>query len=130
MLKGRLELENFSGRTVAAVRQDVQAAVLLANLERGLSELAQDALSELSTNAPQPRQVNRSNSYHALKDQVLDLLYRDIPAPIVINQLLRLFQGSPVAVRPKRKVPRRRKPLFNRSYHFQRRVKKMVFCML
>jgi hypothetical protein len=127
MLKGRLELENFSGRTVEAVRQDVQAAVLLANLESVLSEPAQAVLSAPSTTATQPRQVNRSNSYHALKDQVLDLLYRDVPAPTVIHQLLRLFKGSPVAVRPNRKVPRRRKPSFHRCYHFQRRVKKTVF---
>ena len=106
------------------MRQDVQAAVLLANLESVLSEPAQAALSELGTPTTQPRQVNRSNSYHALKDQVLDLLYRDIPAATVINKLLRLFKGSPVAVRPNRKVPRRRKPSFHRSYHFQRRVKK------
>ena len=38
MLKGRFELENFSGETVEAVRQDVHAAVLLANLESLLSE--------------------------------------------------------------------------------------------
>ena len=127
MLKGRLELENFSGRTVEAIRQDTQAAVLLANLESVLSEPAQAALTEESTPETQPRQVNRSNSYHALKDQVLDLLYRNIPVPIVINKLMKLFKGSPVAVRPKRTVPRRRRPSFHRSYHFQRRVKKAVF---
>jgi hypothetical protein len=127
MLKGRLELENFSGRTVEAIRQDVQAAVLLANLESVLSEPTQAALSAPSTPATQPRQVNRSNSYHALKDQVLDLLYRDIPVPIVLSKLTKLFKGSPVAVRPNRKVPRRRRPSFHRSYHFQRRVKKAVF---
>ncbi len=127
MLKGRLELENFSGRTVEAIRQDVQAAVLLANLESVLSEPAQTALSRQSASATQPRQVNRANSYHALKDQVLDLLYRDIPAANVIQKLLKLFRGSPVAVRPNRKAPRRRKPSFHRSYHFQRRVKKTVF---
>ena len=127
MLKGRLELENFSGRTVEAIRQDTQAAVLLAILESVLSEPTQAALREQSTPQTQPRQVNRSNSYHALKDQVLDLLYRDIPVPIVISKLMKLFKGSPVAVRPKRKVPRRRRPSFHRSYHFQRRVKKAVF---
>jgi hypothetical protein len=127
MLKGRLELENFSGRTVEAIRQDVQAAVLLANLESVLSEPTQAALSQQSTPETQPRQVNRSNSYHALKDQVMDLLYRDIPVPTVINKLLQLFKGSPVAMRPNRKVPRRCKPSFHRSYHFQRRVKKVVF---
>lgn len=127
MLKGRLELENFSGRTAEAVRQDVQAAVLLANLESTLSEPAQAALAEQSPSQSQARQVNRSNAYHALKDRVLDLLYRDIPVPRVINQLIKLFKGSPVRVRPNRKVPRRRKASFHRSYHFQRRVKKLVF---
>jgi hypothetical protein len=127
MLKGRLELENFSGQTVEAVRQDVQAAVLLPNLESVLSEPAQTVLDEQSAGATHPLQVNRSTSYHALKQQVLDLLYRDIPVPTVIDKLIRLFKGSPVAVRPKRKVPRRSKQSFHRSYHFQRRVKKVVF---
>jgi hypothetical protein len=127
MLKGRLELENFSGRTVEAIRQDVQAGVLLANLESVLSEPTQAALSQQGTPETQPLQVNRSNSYHALKDQVLDLLYWDIPVPTVIDKLMKLFKGSPVAVRPNRKVPRRRRPSFHRSYHFQRRVKKTVF---
>jgi hypothetical protein len=127
MLKGRLELENFSGRTVEAVRQDVQAAVLLANLESLLSEPAQGALDAQHTPDQQARQVNRSVSYHAIKDQVLDLLYRDTPAPLVLAKLMKLFQGTPVAVRPNRKVPRRRRPSFHRSYHFQRRVKKAVF---
>ena len=100
---------------------------LLANLESVLSEPTQAALNEQVAPQTQLRQVNRSNSYHALKDQVLDLLYRDEPASQVITKLMKLFKGSPVAVRPNRKVPRRRKPSFHRSYHFQRRVKKIVF---
>lgn len=127
MLKGRMELENFSGRTVEAVRQDLQAAVLLANMESLLSQPAQADLNRKSAQATQPLQVNRSNSYHALKLQLLDLLYRDIPADQVIRQLTKLFNGSPVAARPNRKVPRCKRPSFNRSYHFQRRVKKAGF---
>jgi len=127
MLKGRMELENFSGRTVEAVRQDVQAAVLLANLESVLSEPTQAALNQPSAVPTQPLRVNRSNSYHAMKMEVLDLFYRDIPAEQVLQQLMKLFAGSPVAVRPDRNVPRRRRPSFHRSYHFQRRLKKVVF---
>jgi hypothetical protein len=127
MLKGRLELENFSGTTIEAIRQDLQAALLLANLESVLSEPAQAALTEQSAASAQPLQVNRSNSYHALKREVLDLLYRDLPPEQVIHQLTKLFVGSPVAVRRERKVPRRDRPSFHRSYHFQRRVKKAVF---
>lgn len=127
MLKGRLELENFSGQTVEAVEQDVQAALLLANLESVLSEPTQAALDQQRSPDTQPRQVNRANAYHGLKDQVLDLLYGHTPVPTVIHKLMKLFAGSPVAVRPNRPVPRRRRPSFHRSYHFQRRVKKVVF---
>lgn len=127
MLKGRLETEHFSGRTVQAVRQDVQAAVLLANLERLLSEPAQGHLDEQAAGRAHSLQVNRSVSYHALKWKVLDLFYQDIPAEEVLLQLSCLFRGSPVAVRPERKPPKRRKPSLARSLHFQRRVKTIVF---
>jgi len=127
MLKGRFELENFSGETVEAVRQDVHAAVLLANLESLLSEPAQAALEQERKPESQPLQVNRSNSYHSLKLKLLELLHSDIPAPLVLAKLMTLFQGEPVAVRPDRKVKRCLLQSFRRSYHFQRRVKKSVF---
>jgi hypothetical protein len=127
MLKGRLELENFSGRTTEAVRQDVQAAVLLTNLGSLLSTPAQAALEQQRSPESQPLKINRSNAYHGLKLKVLELLYSDTPAPVVLSKLMGFFQGSPVATRPERKAKRRRRPSFNRSYHFQRRVKKLVF---
>lgn len=127
MLKGRLETENFSGRTVEAVRQDVQAAVLLANLESLLSEPTQQRLDQERGLRTHALQVNRSVSYHALKLKVLDLLYRDIPPEGVIVELTRLFSASPVAVRPERKPPKRPKRSLARSLHFQRHVKKFVF---
>ena len=125
MLKGRLETENFSGRTVEAIQQDVQAAVLLANLESLISEPAQADLRAQIQPPAQPVQVNRSISYHALKLELLDLLYREVPAEQVIRKLTSLLMGNPVAIRPNRKAPRRRRPSFHRSYHFQRRVKKV-----
>ena len=127
MLKGRLELENFSGQTEEAVRQDVQAAVFLANLESVLSEPAQAVLDEPSPTRVQPRQVNRANAYPAVKDRVLDLLYRDEPVAEVVRQLMKRMLGSPVAVRPKRQGSGRGRVSFHRSYHYQRRVKKVVF---
>jgi len=127
MLKGRMELENFSGRTVEAVRQDVQAALLLANLESVLGEPAQNALTRKSAESMQPLQINRSISYHALKMEVLDLLYRDVPAEQVVRRLTTLFAASPVSVRKEREAPKRRRPSLRRSYHFQRRVKKAAY---
>jgi hypothetical protein len=127
MLQGRLDLENFSGLTVEAVRQDFYAAVLLCNWECVLSQPAAAQLTESTSPCVQPVQLNRAVCYHALKHDLLDLLYRDIPASQVIEKLIRLFQGAPVAKRPDRKPPKRRQTSIRRSYHYQRRVKKIVF---
>ena len=126
MLKSRLDLENFSGETVEAVRQDFQAALLLCNLESLLTEPASVAVQEHSLEHEHPKQINRAGAYHALKDQLLALLYSDLPAERVLQKLQRLFVQSPVSVQPDRKSPRRKLSLY-RSYHFQRRVKKVVF---
>ena len=101
--------------------------MLLANLETLLSEPAQSALEEQRAPESQLLKVNRSNSYHAIKLKLLELLYSDTPAPVILAKLMVFFQGSPVATRPERKVQRRPKPSFNRAYHFQRRLKKLVY---
>ena len=44
VLKSRLDLENFSGETLEAIRQDFHAAVLLCNLESLLTRPAQVAV--------------------------------------------------------------------------------------
>src|SRR5438552_5566847 len=126
VIKGRLDLENFSGQTAEAVRQDFHATLLLCNLETVLTGATTSALKEQTLEHANPKQVNRAVSFHALKDQLLALLYSDIPAEKVIEKVQRLFLGCPVSIRPNRKIPRRKLSLY-RSYHFQRRLKKSVF---
>src|SRR5271166_5050593 len=119
-------LENFSGETVEAIRQDFHAAVLLCNLETLLTQPAQEAIEQERRPEQDPKQINRADAYHALKDQLLPLLYSQSPAEEVVQKLQRLFLARPLSVPLDRKIPRR-KQSFNRSYHFQRHVKKIVF---
>lgn len=126
VLKSRLDLENFSGQTVEAVRQDFHAALLLCNLETILTGPAQEQLQQDSSQDRHPKQINHAVAFHALKDQLIELLYSNIPTEQVVEKMQRLFCGCPVSVRPHRKPPRP-KPSLARSYHFQRRVKKTVF---
>jgi hypothetical protein len=126
VLKGRLDLENFSGQTAEAVRQDFHAAPLLCNLETILVEPSNAQMRQDSLEDKSRKQVNRAVTFHALKDQLIELLYSNVPTERVIEKLQRLFVGSPVSVRPERKPPRR-KPSFARSCHFQKRVRKIVF---
>jgi hypothetical protein len=125
-LKGRLDLEHWSGETVEAVRQDFFAAVLLANLETLLQGPAQAHLTQVSGARRHKAQVNRANSYHALKTRLVELLASDEPVEEVLRRLQQWLVGSPVAVRPGRTVPRRPVSM-HRSYHYQRHVRKTVY---
>jgi hypothetical protein len=125
-LKGRLDLEHCSGQTVEAVEQDFQATVLLSNVESVVVGPAQAELSARTAGRAQPAQVNRAVSLHALKSRLIDLLTRRVPAAQVLAELTEWFQANPVSVRPARKV-RRREFSPSRSYHYQRRVRKLVF---
>jgi hypothetical protein len=126
LLKGRLELENFSGHTCEAVRQDFHSTVLLCNLESILTASTDSMLQKHSSTHEHPKQVNRAVSFHAIKHELLPLLYSDIPIVQVITKLQSWFASAPVIVRPERKLPRRKFSLAH-SYNFLRRLKKTVF---
>ena len=125
-LKGRLDLEHCSGQTVEAVEQDFHATVLLSNVESVVVGPAQKQLSARTAGRAQPAQVNRAVSLHALKSRLIDLLTSRLPAEQVLAELTQWFQDNPVSGRPGRKV-RRREFSPSRSYHYQRRVRKIVY---
>jgi len=126
VLKGRLSLENFSGRTVEAIRQEVHATVFLSNLETVITRPAQQRLKEKDPERKYPAQVNHAVTFHAIKSQILDLLTSRQPVEEVLRQLEVKFLQDPVSVRKGRKPPRK-KPSGWVSYRFQRYSKKAVF---
>lgn len=126
MLKGRLDLENWSGWTEEAVRQDVQAAVLVSNLESLLSQQPQEQLSAGDGARRYPAKVNRAVSYHALKENMIDLLWSNRPLDKALERIQRWMQDNFVSVRQDRSPPRRPQS-FHRSYHYQRHLRKTVF---
>lgn len=126
VVKGRLDLENFTGLSVEAVRQDVYATIFLSNLESILIQPVQEQLRAKSPSLQHRQQVNHAVSFHALKSQMIGLLLGPDPIAQVLPKLRRLFADNPVSHRPDRKVPRL-KPSAWRSYHYQRRIRKVVF---
>jgi hypothetical protein len=126
VLKARLDLENFSGQTAEAVRQDFYATLLLCNLEAVLIGGTNAELQKESSEHKNRKQVNEAVAFHAIKEELIELLYSNTPVDQVLEKLQRLFRGCPVSVRPERKWPRGRASL-HRGYHFQRRVRKIVF---
>ena len=126
LLKSRLDLENFTGRSPEAVRQDVYATIFLSNLESVLTRPTQRRMADAEPQRQHPTQVNRAVSFHALKLYVIELLLSQEPPQQVVQKLERLFVGTPVTTRPSRTMPRKKLSAW-RSYWFQRHVRKSVF---
>lgn len=126
LLKGRLDLENFTGLSPEAVRQDVYATVFVSNLETILTRPVNEQLAEPSRALKHRQQVNHAVGFHALKSQAVALLLSRRPVPEVVAKLERLFLANPTVVRPGRQVPRR-KHSDCRSYHYQRNIRKAVY---
>lgn len=109
LIKGRPDLENFTGKSAEAVRQDEHLKVVLSNLESILIQPVQEQLEEKSRSLKNGRQVNHAVSFHALKSHMIRLLLSSVPTADVVLKLQRNFLGNPVSNRPDRVVPRKKK---------------------
>jgi hypothetical protein len=126
LIKSRLDLENFSGVSVEAVRQDLYATVFLSNLESVLTAPAQQQLRQKSEPLQHRQQINHAVSFHAIKSHIIQLLLSVQPISEVVAKLEDLFLNNPTCQRPGRKVPRKKQSAW-RSYHYQRNTRKVVF---
>jgi len=127
LLKGRLVLENFTGKTVEAVKQDFYAAIFISNLESVLIGPAQERLDEQNKKGRRNRaKVNHSVSFHAIKNDIIKLFYSDLATEELMERLTALMMMNPVSKREDRKVERK-KMVHSQSLRYHRYKKKIVF---
>jgi hypothetical protein len=125
-LKNLLTLENFSGTSVEAVKQDFYALMFLCGLEAVLTEEASDRLAAKTPRNRYPQQVNHMVSFNALKHQVMTLFFSEAPVAEVCDTLTRLFLTNPVCVRKDRQVPRT-KTSPRAALQYQKRKRKFCY---
>ena len=111
-LKNKLEIENFSGRSVLAIEQDYYATVTVANLVSILMFDNCEQIEAYNTSADRKYtyKQNVNTTVGLLKDELLILLMDDSPRRRK-RRMLRLMAHalhSLVPVRPDRSLPRRR----------------------
>ena len=126
LLKNRLLLENFTGKTVEAVEQDFHATIYISGLETLLTQEANQKLQAKSLTNRYPQKVNQSVSFNAIKNNVIDLLFLQPDEDLLLAELTQLFLMKPTLVRDGRSVPRP-KPSTARSLRFHKRFKKICF---
>lgn len=124
ILKSRLNLENFTGKTTESIYQDFYAAVYLIGLESILTLNSNKILARKKAEFPQ--KVNRTISFNAIKNQLFKLLSLKLNYSICINQLENLFLTTPTIVR-KHRSPPRIKHRSRTTLAFTKRVLKYCF---
>jgi Transposase DDE domain len=126
VIKNRLSLENFSGKTAQAVLQDFHATLFLTTLESLLTQEADALLDERSQANQLGQTVNNMVSFHAIKLHAFRLLLSDQPPAALLDQLTKLFLMNPTYTRRNRDVPRHKTKL-NSALNFHKRRRKHCF---
>jgi hypothetical protein len=103
-LKNHIEIENLSGKSVFAVKQDFFANALIENIRSIIAMDAQIEVEEKRCDSQYEYKVNKNLSIGFLKDEIIRLLLSDDPN--YIDKVIDLFAIEPVPVRPNRHVPR------------------------
>lgn len=106
-MKSRIEIENFSGKSVESVYQDFHARVLTANLTAVIVHPAQDVVERQTQERLHPYQVNLTQALSKMKDTVVLFFYRSNIRELISN-LLALFIKTIEPIRPDRKYPRKK----------------------
>jgi hypothetical protein len=124
ILKTRLTLENFSGYSVDAIRQDFFATIFLSGAETILTEDAETTLAR--QRGGHPKKVNKAVSFNLIKEHAFELFYSKAPDEQRLAALTKLFLTSPTLIRKDRKPPRNN-PSSHHVLGFWKRQRKAVF---
>jgi hypothetical protein len=110
------EIENFSGESTTAIKQDFFATVFTCNAGALLALEAQDELDQKKvekekTNPKKPKydyQINRNVIAGTMKNDILDIFLGDHDMEKKCQDLKERMKLSPVPIRPNRSYPRDR----------------------
>ena len=125
-VKNRLNLENFSGKTVDAVKQDFYATIFLSGLESVLIHDAQHHLDYSASGRQYPQQVTHAVAFNTIKHHVIELFLADHDPLTLFQELTQLFLTKPVLIRKGRKVDRLKRNA-TQLVHYDKRLKKICF---
>ena len=116
-VKYRLQIENFSGKTVHSVYQDFHAKIFSKNLTAVIATTTRDDIIEKSETLEYVHQINFTQALSKMKGAIVLLFER---SKDLINgyveAIRRIFIQSTEEVRPNRKFPRRHR-VKQKRYH-------------
>lgn len=108
-LKNIFELERFSGKKLNSIEQDFYGIFFLTNLESILIKDSQKVLSEKTNSRDFSYKINRSVSYSAMMNYVVEIFFNsNLSEKEILKKLEILFITNPIIIRPNRKYERKK----------------------
>lgn len=117
-LKYRLQVENFSGKTVQSVYQDFHAKVLSKNLTAIIAGATKEEIRKKSESLKFTHQINFSQALSKMKNTIALLFKRSMEeVRCLIEKIQTIFIQTTESVRPERKFPRRHRVKQRRFFY-------------
>lgn len=107
-LKSRIEVENWSGKSILSIYQDFHAKVFTKNLTFLLAHPAQETVLQESQNMKYSYSINMTYAFSKMKDTVVLLFTRTSILPL-LERIWLLFTRTVEPVRPGRSFPRKKR---------------------
>ncbi|TGO02389.1 hypothetical protein PN36_25800 [Candidatus Thiomargarita nelsonii] len=126
VIKERLKIDNFTGKTVISVKQDFYATIFLIGLESILTQQAEMQLFDKSRQNQHRQIVNNMVSFNAIKNFLIELFYHCSPIQKVMATLTDWFIKDPTYLKREREVLRK-KSSARVSLNYYKRVYKPCF---
>lgn len=125
-VKGRLALENFTGKTVESIYQDFWSTVFISNLETIMTEDIEEKINAEKQPENKQQKINKAVSFNAIKNMAFEIFFDEPNKDKVNDKLTKLFVMNTVTVRENRIVSRK-KISDTQSLNYQKRGRKHVF---
>lgn len=107
VIKPRIEVENWSGKSVLSIYQDFHAKVFTKNLTAILAQPAQAVVKEHSQSKKYTYQINFTQALSKMKDTVV-LLLQHADISTILSRLWQAMTQTIEPIRPGRTYPRRK----------------------
>ena len=126
LIKGRLNLENFTGKSVESVKQDFWSTIFITNVETIFTEATEQEVNKHLKEGVLPKKINKAVSFNAIKNMAFDVFYNQENSSDPAEKLTELFKTNMIVQRTDRTAPRDVISV-RKAYNYQRRNKKHVY---
>ena len=111
VLKNTLELENFSGRSETAIRQDFYIHIIASNMLAASFWEAQEIADKQRNNGDNKHEykINMAQAASAIRDYLPIAILTDDPLrqTMLLKKMTAIIASAVIPIRPNRKVPRK-----------------------